>query len=481
MREKEHKPVTTPMPAALWQLLLRWRWWLGGASGLSIALGQFSEAFLRQEFNANPSVLFDVVLWGGVGGLAVWWSLTFAGRQERRHQAEIEQILEQQRELNQQLQRSNAQLALLSEVNRSLAASISLDEILAVALLFPQRLVPSKAAALWLHDATEVILARTTGVATEELRTLRAPFADRFNDQKVSQIVTAPADPDGLAGVCLRLSIDDGAVSVGWIELYTTGKIALQDDDWSLLHTIAGEIGEVISGARRRVREERATYALEQAIAEERARIARDIHDGLAQTLAFRRMRIDLWLDWLDQEPERLRTELIAFKPLLREQIAELRRAIFALRPIQFDELGFVGGLHRYIIEFGQQQGWTMNVDLNGIAACLSPQIEAISFRVVQEGLTNAAKHATASAVTVQSTQVDGGLQLFIRDNGRGFDLGAVDNASNHLGLRQMRERLATFQGRLTVLTQPGAGTELRIWLPIDVKPAKRQMPKERS
>lgn len=479
MREKEHKPVTTPMPAALWQLLLRWRWWLGGASGLAFALGQFVEAFLRQKFTANPGVLFDVVLWGAVGGLAVWGSLTFAGRQERRHQAEIEQLLEQQRELNQQLQRSNAQLALLSEVNRSLAASISLDEILAVALLFPQRLVPSKAAALWLHDATEVLLARTTGVAAEELRTLRAPFADRFNDQKVSQIVTAPADPDGLAGVCLRLSIDDGAVRVGWIELYTTGKIALQDDDWSLLHTIAGEIGKVIGGARRRASEERATYALEQAIAEERARIARDIHDGLAQTLAFRRMRIDLWLDWLDQDPERLRTELIEFKPLLREQIAELRRAIFALRPIQFDELGFVGGLHRYIIEFGQQQGWTMKVDLNGIAACLSPPIEAISFRVVQEGLTNAAKHATASTVTVQSTQMDGGLQLLIRDDGRGFDLGTVD--SDHLGLRQMRERLATFHGRLTVLTQPGAGTELRIWLPIDLKPAKRQMPKERS
>lgn len=479
MREKEHKPVTTPMPAALWQLLLRWRWWLGGASGLAFALGQFVEAFLRQKFTANPGVLFDVVLWGAVGGLAVWGSLTFAGRQERRHQAEIEQLLEQQRELNQQLQRSNAQLALLSEVNHSLAASISLDEILAVALLFPQRLVPSKAAALWLHDATEVLLARTTGVAAEELRTLRAPFADRFNDQKVSQIVTAPADPDGLAGVCLRLSIDDGAVRVGWIELYTTGKIALQDDDWSLLHTIAGEIGKVIGGARRRASEERATYALEQAIAEERARIARDIHDGLAQTLAFRRMRIDLWLDWLDQDPERLRTELIEFKPLLREQIAELRRAIFALRPIQFDELGFVGGLHRYIIEFGQQQGWTMKVDLNGIAACLSPPIEAISFRVVQEGLTNAAKHATASTVTVQSTQMDGGLQLLIRDNGRGFDLGTVD--SDHLGLRQMRERLATFHGRLTVLTQPGAGTELRIWLPIDLKPAKRQMPKERS
>ena len=444
-------------------------------------MGQFIEALILQGFTANSRVLFDVVLWGGLGGLAVWCSLTWASRQESRHQAEVEQILQQQRELNQQLQRSNTQLALLSEVNRSLAASASLDEILDVALLFPQRVVPSRAAALWLHDATAAILARTTGVAAEELHALRAPFVPSFNNHEARQIVTAPADPDGLAGVCLRLPIDDGALRVGWIELYTAGKVALQEDDWSLLDTITGEIGEVITGARRRVREERSIYVLEQAIAEERARIARDIHDGLAQTLAFRRMRVDLWLEWLDQEPERLRAELVALKPLLREQIAELRRAIFALRPIQFDELGFVAGLHRYIIEFGTQQGWATTVDLNGIAAYLSPPIEAICFRIIQEGLTNIAKHARATAVTVQSAQVDGGLQIVICDNGHGFEPGTVPNTSDHLGLRQMRERLAAFHGRLTLLSQPGAGTELRVWLPIDVRQAKWQIEKERE
>jgi signal transduction histidine kinase len=67
---------------------------------------------------------------------------------------------------------------------------------------------------------------------------------------------------------------------------------------------MAGEIGGAITGAPRHVREELAIYELEQAIAEERARIARDIHDGLVQTLAFRRMRVDLWLAGLDQDPE---------------------------------------------------------------------------------------------------------------------------------------------------------------------------------
>ena len=484
MRAKAWRADTaelTPRQESLWQLLLRWRWWLGGAIGLAFAVGRLLEAFFRAESTTSRSVLLDMVFWGVLGGVAIWSSLTWISRQERRHQAEVAEGIQQQGALNQQLQRSNAQLALLSEVNRSLATSASLDEILDVALLFPQRLVRSDAAAFWLHDATGAILARTTGITAEQLQARRAIFMGSFNDQPISQIVTAPADPDGLAGLCLRLAIHDGGLRVGWIELYTTGKVLLQADEWLLLDTIAGEIGEVITSARRRVREERAIYELEQAIAEERARIARDIHDGVAQTLAFRRMRVDLWLDWLEQDPERLRAELLAFKPLLREQIAELRRAIFALRPIQFDELGFVGGLQRYLVEFGTQQGWTMEVDLQGMAANLSPQVEAICFRIMQEGLTNVAKHANANIVSVQSTQVDGGLQIIIRDNGRGFEPGSVDTAGDHLGLRQMRERLSALHGRLTILAQPGAGTELRIWLPVESKPTKLPNQKERA
>lgn len=463
-----------PTVESIWQLLLRWRWWLGGVIGLAFAVGRAGEALFLRSVAGSSHLLVDVLLWGGLGGFAVWFSLTWASRQERYHQTELERLLLLQQDLNQQLQRSHAQLSLLSEVNQSLATSASLDEILDVALRLPQRLLPSAAVALWLHDASEAVLARTANATAEQVQERRAPFLSRFSNALLPQSVTAPGDPDGLSGVCVRLPLHDGAVVVGWVELYTRGKHVLQTDEWALLHTIAGEIGEAITGARRRSREERAIYELEQAIAEERARIARDIHDGLAQTLAFRRMRVDLWLDWLDQDPERLRTELRALKPMLREQIAELRRAIFALRPLQFDELGFVGGLHRYITEFGEQQGWSTEIDLSGLSAFLSPQLEATTFRLLQEALTNAAKHANATRVTVRYTQVDAGLQLVICDNGRGFHPGAASGEGSQLGLRQMRERLNALHGRLTILSQPGGGTELRVWLPTDTRQNKR-------
>lgn len=462
------QPPGADTPVSTWRVLLRWRWWLAGAIGLAFAAGQALEAVVLPAPAAKAQILLDVVLWGGLGVLAVWASLTWAGRQERRHQAELEESLRRQQTLNRQLQRSNSHLALLSEANHRLAASISLDELMDAALTLPQRLVPAEAAALWLHDPTGAVLARTSG-DPGRLETLRARFAPPANP--AAHLVTAPSDPDGLTGAYLHLPLFDAAVEVGRIELYLARRVTLPDDEWALLQTMAGEIGEAITSAQRRVREERAVYALERAIGEERARIAQDIHDGLAQTLAFRRMRIDLWLDWLDQDPARLREELLHFKHLLREEIVELRQAIFALRPIAFDDLGFVGGMHRYIADFGSQQGWTVQVDLSGISPLLSPPLEAISFRIVQEALTNAAKHAQATEVSIRGVSRDGGVQFVISDNGRGFDPNRIEagqSGREQLGLRQMRERLAALNGRLTILAQPGAGTELRVWLPVD-------------
>ncbi len=136
----------------------------------------------------------------------------------------------------------------------------------------------------------------------------------------------------------------------------------------------------------------------------------------------------------------RLRAELIGLKDSLREQIVELRRAIFALRPVQFDELGFVGGLHRYISEFAGQQGWEARIDLSQVPQALTPDLEALCFRIIQEALTNAAKHANAAHVEVTVDQVDGGLRVVVRDDGGGFEPGNVPASA--LGLRQMRERL---------------------------------------
>lgn len=462
MQDDEH--TETMRSAAHWQLLLRLRWPLGAAITFAFAVGQVLEALILDGPATRPHLLFDVVAWGLLGGLAVWASLTWAIRQEHRYDLGLEQSLLKQQNLNRQLQRANRHLALLSEVNRHIADSIKLDDILDAALVFPQQLVPAHAAALLLNDTDTAIETRITGANADELAHLRTRLgiARSLREQHHPHLIAA-----GTSGAALILPLHNGQTLIGWIELYLHQTITIPDDEQALLETIASEIAEAIVSTRRRSREERAIYELERAIADERARIARDIHDGIAQTLAFRRMRIDLWLDWLTSEPQRLRDELIGLKQTLREQIAELRRAIFALRPIQFDEFGFVGGLHRYIGQFAEQHGWESHIDLSGAPSELSPDREAICFRIIQESLTNSAKHANATRIDVRIAPLDGGLHIVVSDNGIGFDPGMVaEQPHEHLGLRQMRERLRHMQGQLTICSQPGAGTHIRAWIP---------------
>lgn len=458
--------------AETWQLLLKLRWPVGLLVAVAFAVGQIVENLLLQ--NAPITLLIDAAFWGVIGGVAVWWSLTWASRQEQRYEANLEQSLQEQQELNRQLQRANSHLALLRDINRQIAASSTLDEIIDMALTFPQRLIRAQAASLMLIDAAGALETRAEGFSTAILSQLRESFGITMamaQDRHPRLLKEPRSTSDTIPGThlsCLFLPLHDGLAPIGWIELYISRPVSIADDEMALLETITTEMSEAVVSARRRSREERAIYELERAIAEERARIARDIHDGHAQSLAFLRMRVDLWQDWIESDQDRLREEFMQLKQTLRVSIRELRRAIFALRPVQFDELGFVGGLRRYIVEFAGQQGWESHVDLAGAPPALSPELEAICFRVIQEALNNAAKHANATRIEIVIGQVDHGLRLVVRDNGCGFEPGRISECSvDHMGLRQMHERVSIIRGQLVLLSRPGAGTELRAWIPL--------------
>lgn len=452
-----------------WQLLLQLRWYLGGVIILAFALGQLLEALIIGDPRNPLRFTLDIIGWGFLGGFAVWLSLTWVAHQERRHQTGIQEALREQRDLNQQLQRANQYLALLSSVNRHIAGSTSLDDILDSALAFPQQLVPAPVAVLFLQHATGPVATRTQGIKAEELQRVRQTMGLTTASIPNHPYIHTVSDKTGATIACLILPLHDSLDLIGWIELYLDRVCTIPDDEINLLETIASEIAEAITSTRRRSREERAIYELERAIAEERARIARDIHDGIAQTMAFRRMRVDLWLDWIESEPEQLRKELTELKGTLREQIADLRRAIFALRPIQFDELGFVGGLRRYAVEFARQQGWEFQLDFETTPVALPHHIEATCFRIIQEALTNIAKHTQATRIDVVIAVIDHGLQIIVRDNGHGFDPKHIlQDKPDSVGLRQMQERLTTLRGSLTLLSHPGEGTEVRAWLPLE-------------
>jgi signal transduction histidine kinase len=379
-----------------------------------------------------------------------------------------------------ELRRSNARLELLYEINQRIASSATLDEVLDYAISLPRRLLDAGAASLVLRDADGQSLdTRRAGIGAEALHAARAAFGLLPAPPDLSRpraLLDAKGSSRFLAVAVVPLAEGDDE-PVGWIEAYLddprpfngrilAGKLPAETE--ALLITVAGELAEAVLGSRRRAREIASVAALEQAITAERTRIARDLHDGVAQSLAFMRMRVDLWEDWLAENPARLSAEFADMKHNLRQQIEELRRAIFALRPFELGRLGFSAALRRFVGEFADQQDWALELDLGDLPPDLPHALELAAFRFVQEGLNNAAKHAQAKHVAVALRQLDGGLQIIIRDDGVGFNPGEQSELpASSLGLRQMRERAATLDGRVTLIAQPGAGTELRVWLPM--------------
>jgi PAS domain S-box-containing protein len=205
------------------------------------------------------------------------------------------------------------------------------------------------------------------------------------------------------------------------------------------------------------------------AIARERLRIAQEIHDGVAQSLAGLRFKSALWSHLAAAAPPDLRAGLDELQTVLTETITDLRRAIFALRPLDLESLGFLPALAQLVADFGDQSQLVARLEVSGPPDSLPATYELPIFRIIQEGLNNISQHARASSVLVRLTvDAAGGVMVSVRDNGCGFDrhqLGSVDR-DGHFGLRQMRERILALGGTLDIHSAIGHGTELVITLP---------------
>jgi len=206
-----------------------------------------------------------------------------------------------------------------------------------------------------------------------------------------------------------------------------------------------------------------------EAIDAERHRIAQDIHDGVTQTLGALRFKSALWSHLAEGAPSGMRAAIDELQAALGEVIVDLRRAIFALRPTELEALGFFPALDQRINAFSDDNQVAARFELTGSPSDLPADYELPLFRIIQEALSNIARHAAASSVVV-SLSVDtlGQVVLSMRDNGRGFDPGQPGSAGQkgHFGLRQMRERVQSLKGRLEICSVTGQGTELMISLP---------------
>lgn len=263
------------------------------------------------------------------------------------------------------------------------------------------------------------------------------------------------------SAVLLPLSSDDRLLGVIVLAHDEPGRGS--DASLPFLGLLAGQLSLAVSNASAYLQSE------ELAIVEERNRIAREIHDGVAQSLAFAGLKLDLIARLLERDPGAAQREVQAVRGTVREMIREIRRSIFALRPVDLERHGFVETLRRYAVDFGQQNDVVVELDIPALPE-LSLKSEAILFRIFQEAMNNVAKHAAARRVTV-TVEVDpaGMVSIEIQDDGRGFDVSEVGDrvtSAGGLGLRQMRERVAGRGGYFEIDSEPGEGTRIVASMP---------------
>ena len=199
---------------------------------------------------------------------------------------------------------------------------------------------------------------------------------------------------------------------------------------------------------------------------DERRRFARELHDGIGQNLTALRHRLAQMGEGLPLDDAALRARLDAAIALCTDTLEDTRNLSRLLRPPILDDFGLEAALRWLARSQSDATGVEVALDIGPLPA-LDGDLQTLLFRVAQEALNNAAKHAAASQLLLRVTARGGLLQLHVVDDGRGCDPD-VALASGGSGLGGMRERLHLYDGRLELRSAPGEGTRLRAIVPLD-------------
>lgn len=201
----------------------------------------------------------------------------------------------------------------------------------------------------------------------------------------------------------------------------------------------------------------------ERATLEERTRVARELHDGLAQDLWFAKLKHERLVPFVPDEQKPLAAEVTE---ALDSAIAEAKQAVATMRAEDDRNVSLEDLLARAVDDFAGRSGVRADFSAADLPRSLAPRTQVEVLRVLQEALTNVRKHADATVVRVNAEVGDGQLQLSVVDNGRGFRPG--ETSGDGVGMQGMKERARLMGGDLRVVSEPSAGTALHLTVPLN-------------
>jgi signal transduction histidine kinase len=295
----------------------------------------------------------------------------------------------------------------------------------------------------------------------------RMPIMDGSSDLAASAAETGAEDArlTALRAEVERLSSDLGSRQTDLARLDLAARtlertwLFLEQGDRSLVLDDVAEMATSNAGD--------VAMRIVEAQESERSRLAQEVHDGPAQSLSNAIFQVEHIERILDSDHDAARTELQFLRELLRRELGGVRSFVSQLRPPLLDELGLDGSILDTVEHMTTLTGVPIATDLRASTERLGDSEQTVVLRIVQEALQNVRKHAAAEHVTVATDIGDDGWVVEIRDDGRGFDVGAVAaRGRRNFGLRFMRERAELIGARFDVRSRPGGGTVVRLGIP---------------
>ncbi len=290
-----------------------------------------------------------------------------------------------------------------------------------------------------------------------------------INDPELSMMVSLEQ-----TGCALLLPLNRGLDSYGLMLFAHPDPGFFSVDRRELMEAISHQAVIAIQNARLFQDLEEEKERIIESQEEARKKLARDLHDGPAQSLAAIAMRVGLARKLLSHDPDAIPAELERIEDLARKTTQEIRHMLFTLRPLVLESEGLVSALQAMADKMREtyQQKVTLEVD-PGVVQQLEITRQTVVFYLAEEAVNNARKHARASEICVRLNplpQSKSVALLEISDNGAGFDLAAIQSSYDRrgsLGMVNLRERADLVSGLLQIESQPGQGTRVIVYIPL--------------
>jgi signal transduction histidine kinase len=265
--------------------------------------------------------------------------------------------------------------------------------------------------------------------------------------------------PNTRAELVIPLRLGDRVI--GTLDVQSSEANAFTEEDVLVIQSLGDQIAVAIDNARLYDR------SRELAVLEERTRLARELHDSVTQSLYSLVLLSEGWRRTLPNDGQaQVEDYLHRIGEITQQALKEMRLLIHELRPLALEEVGLHGALLRRLDAVEKRAGVDARILADDLLK-LPPQVEEELYRIAQEALNNALKHAQADSVVIHIGAENGHIVLEVTDNGCGFDPTAVDRMGG-MGLASMRERARALGGFLTIASAPNEGTTVKVTVEAD-------------